>query len=144
MGSLSVRAIRFLTCCIVSWITLGPGTFMNAHAQMPADSTVLETVYLVVFRPGPAWIEGKPTAEQPLLEHGRYWLAHYAAERMIEAGPFTDDSGGAVVLRAADLATAEAMVAQDPAVVSGVLVGTVYPWLLRNWEYYLSRMRSRQ
>src|SRR5262245_55919533 len=37
----------------------------------------LDTVYLVVYRPGDKWLAGQPLEAQPLREHGRYMLALY-------------------------------------------------------------------
>jgi hypothetical protein len=48
------------------------------------------TTYLVVYRPGPSWLPGKPLAEQPLKEHGRYILSLYVKGALKSAGP----SGG--------------------------------------------------
>ena len=30
--------------------------------------------FLIIYRPGPAWLPGKSVSEQPLKEHGRYML----------------------------------------------------------------------
>ncbi|MFC5526478.1 YciI family protein [Rhodanobacter ginsengisoli] len=53
-----------------------------------------------------------------LREHGRLEMA----------GPFGDKSGGAYLLRAADLAEATAIAHADPAHVSGGWDITVYEW----------------
>ena len=107
------------------------------------DPTVRDRVFLVVFEPGPAWIEGKALSEQPLREHGRYVLQRYAEGLIREAGPFTDDSGGALIYRVDSMAEVEALLAEDPAVAHGVMVPTVHPWLLREWDHYLSPSTSR-
>jgi hypothetical protein len=52
-----------------------------------------KATYLVVYRPGPSWVAGKPLAEQPLKEHGRYMLELYGKGTLKFAGPFLDDSG---------------------------------------------------
>ena len=62
--------------------------------------------FLVIYRPGPAWLAGKSVSEQPLKEHGKYMLRLYVKGSMKLAGPLTDNAGGAVVLDVADEAEA--------------------------------------
>lgn len=45
-----------------------------APPDTTTDPSVREHVFLVVLEPGPPWLEGKPLAEQPLRERGRYLL----------------------------------------------------------------------
>ena len=54
-----------------------------------------------------------------------------AQQRVERSGPFSDKSGGAYLLRAADLAEARAIAHRDPAHVSGGWDLTVYEWLAR-------------
>ena len=94
----------------------------------PAKST-----FLVIYKPGPAWLPGKPMAEQPLREHGKYMLSLYSRGELKIAGPFSDETGGAVVLNVASDADAKNIVAKDPAVVTGVFVYELHPWGLVDW-----------
>ena len=94
---------------------------------------------LVIYRPGPSWLEGKPISEQPLKEHGRYMLSLYEKGVMKYAGPFTDNAGGAVVLEVQDESAARQIVAQDPAVKSGVFLHELHPWELQPWEKFLKK-----
>ena len=96
--------------------------------------------YLVVYRPGPAWIPDKPQAEQPLKEHGQYMLGLYVQKKLKFAGPFTDaPGGGAAVFEAEDDEQAKSVVAADPAVTSQVFVADLRPWTLVEWERYLKK-----
>jgi len=108
-------------------------------ADTPAEAVAARTTFLVIYRPGPAWLQGKPVSEQPLKEHGKYLLSLYAKGTMKSAGPFTDDAGGAVVLEAADLQEAKAMVLEDPAVKTGVFLYELHPWRPVTWEKYLKK-----
>jgi uncharacterized protein YciI len=61
--------------------------------------------------------------------------AHYAfldglrdQGRLELAGPFTDKSGGAYVLRASDLDEAKALAFGDPVHTSGSSIVSVYEW----------------
>ena len=98
--------------------------------------------YLVVFRPGPRWIAGKPLKEQPLKEHGRYMLDLYRRGILRVAGGFADDSGGALAFRAADDAEARAIVAADPAVISKLFLFELHPWKTQPWAEIDARARQ--
>ena len=45
---------------------------------------------------------GKPIREQPPKEHGKYMLELFTKGTMKSAGPFNDNTGGAVVLEVAN------------------------------------------
>src|SRR5687767_9308158 len=62
----------------------------------------LETVYLVIYRPGEKWLAGQPLDAQPLREHGRYMLSLHREGTLRYAGRFADGSGGAAVFAAPD------------------------------------------
>jgi uncharacterized protein YciI len=94
----------------------------------------MKRTYLVVYKPGPNFLPGKPLKEQPLTEHGRYLLGLHVKGSLKFAGPFLDDAGGAAVFEAADDDEARAVVAADPPVVSGVFVAELHPWGLVDWE----------
>lgn len=103
----------------------------RANAPATAKST-----FLVVYKPGPAWMPGKPLKEQPLKEHGRYMLSLYNEGTLKAAGPFSDNTGGAVTFVAPDETEARAIVANDPAVISGVFVYELHPWGPVDWERF--------
>ncbi len=99
--------------------------------------------FLVIYRPGPAWLPGKSVSEQPLKEHGRYMLGLYVKGSMKLAGALTDNAGGAVVLEVAGESEAKAIVAADPAVKSGVFLCEMHPWELKPWGDYAKKAESR-
>jgi uncharacterized protein YciI len=129
------RAITSLICAAF----LIPGCLV--YGQTPADKPAAhqKITYLVIYRPGPGWLAGKPLAEQPLKEHGKYMLDLYSKGTTKFAGPFLDDSGGAVVFEAENENDAKATVAGDPAVRSGVFVAELHPWGLVNWDQYVKK-----
>ncbi len=98
------------------------------------QEAAMKATYLVVYRPGPAWLTGKSVMEQPLKEHGKYMLSLYIKGSMKLAGPLTDNAGGAVLLEVSDEAEAKAIVANDPAVKSGIFVYEMHPWKLQPWD----------
>ena len=114
--------------------------------NIPGTTTPQETAnkatYLVLYRPGPAWLTGKSVMEQPLKEHGKYMLSLYIKGSMKLAGPLTDNAGGAVLLEVSDEADAKAIVANDPAVKSGIFVYEMHPWKLEPWEEFAKKVKG--
>lgn len=84
---------------------------------------------IAILEPGPAWIEGAPTREQPFLDEHAAFIEGLSAEgRIVVAGPFTDWTGALQILRG-DVATIEGLLAADPWVVRGVFATPrVRPW----------------
>ena len=116
-------------------------------AQSPTQTTnsqetATKATYLVLYRPGPAWLTGKSVMEQPLKEHGKYMLSLYTKGSMKLAGPLTDNAGGAVLLEVSNEAEAKAIVANDPAVKSGVFVYEMHPWKLQPWEKFAKKAKA--
>jgi uncharacterized protein YciI len=112
-----------------------------AETVNPQEPTTKAT-YLVLYRPGPAWLTGKSVMEQPLKEHGKYMLSLYIKGSMKLAGPLTDNAGGAVLLEVSDEAEAKAIVANDPAVKSGIFVYEMHPWKLQPWDELAKKAKS--
>ena len=116
-----------------SWAQSAAGT-VNPQAS--------KATYLVLYRPGRAWLPGKSVMEQPLKEHGKYMLSLYVKGSMKLAGPLTDNAGGAVLLEVSNEAEAEAIVANDPAVKSGVFVYEMHPWKLQPWDEFAKKAKA--
>ena len=95
--------------------------------------------FLVIYRPGSAWIPGQPVWAQPPPAHGRYLLSLYQQGLLLFAGPFDDDTGAALMLEAANEVQARALVDADPAVRQAVFTYELHPWALVPWERYVNR-----
>jgi uncharacterized protein YciI len=111
----------------------------NAYGQANEDPTLRDHVFLVVFEPGPEWIEGKPVGEQNLREHGQYIMKLYEEGKILQAGPFTNDTGGAVIYRVENIDEVEILVANDPAILAEKFNATIHPWRWVEWDYHLGR-----
>jgi uncharacterized protein len=125
-------------------LTLGAvvtGAAMSASpvCAQTAAAAPSKTTYLVVYRPGPGFLAGKPLKEQPLKEHGKYMLKLYTEGTLKIAGGFLDDTGGAMVFEAETEEQAKSVVAADPAVVTKVFVAEVHPWKPRDWEQLVNK-----
>lgn len=136
----SVDVAQFST--VIVWCESFSQFITAAQYRKSADEPATaapDSAFLVVYEPGPAWRVGKPLREQPLKEHGQYMLSLYVRGTLVSAGPFTDDTGGAVVLAAADQTAARAIVMNDPAVTSGVFAYELHPWRRVDWERRLKK-----
>ena len=87
-------------------------------------------MFVVIYTPGPAWLQGKSVSEQPFdREHGRYMQQVFAADkRLIMGGAFLDNQGGLGILDVANEAQAREIVAHDPAVLARVFEPHLHPW----------------
>lgn len=88
-------------------------------------------LFAIIWSPGPAWKKGKPVQEQDLGAHRAYFEALANAGHILAAGPFLDQQAGGVALLLAESQDAASLVmANDPAVTSGVFVGELRPFHL--------------
>ena len=117
-------------------------SFQSFAATDEQQQEETKTTYLVIYRPGPGWLAGKPVSEQPLKEHGKYMLSLYIKGCMKLAGPLTDNTGGAVLLAVTNELEAKALVTDDPAVKSGVFVYEMHPWKLQPWEEFAKKAKG--
>jgi uncharacterized protein YciI len=101
-----------------------------------------KVTFLVIYRPGPAWLAGKSISEQPLKEHGTYMLSLYVQGLVKMAGPLTDNAGGAVVLEVLNESVAKAIVTDDPAVKNGIFVYEMHPWELKLQGEYTAKTKQ--
>jgi uncharacterized protein len=125
---------------ILAAFVIGAMLCTTLPAQAPEAAG--KRTFLVIYRPGPAWLPGKPLAQQPLQGHGEYMLSLYSKGLLKIAGPFVDDTGGgAVLLEVNDEAHAKDLVANDPAVKNGAFLHELRPWYLVPWE---QRLKTRQ
>jgi uncharacterized protein YciI len=117
-------------------------SFRSIAAENGPQQEQTKATYLVIYRPGPAWLVGKSVLEQPLKEHGKYMLGLYIKGSMKLGGPLTDDAGGAVLLAVADESEAKTIVAADPAVKSGIFVYEMHPWKLQPWDEFAKKAKG--
>jgi uncharacterized protein YciI len=117
---------------------VGLGVALTSSGAVAQRETA-QPSYLVIFRPGPRWLPGKPLAQQPLREHGRYMLDLYKRGVMRLAGRFADGSGGAMLIGADDDASAQAIVAADPAVVAETFTYELRQWAFVDWASLAKR-----
>jgi len=111
---------RFLLCFLLVLAAV------PAAAQPPAEPA--RELFLFLFRPGPAWVAGRPMHQQDLRAHGAYHAALVREGRAAAGGGYVGMEGGMAIVRAADLAEAEAILAADPAIANGVFAAEIRQW----------------
>ena len=87
------------------------------------------SLFAVELEPGAGWLAGKSVMEQPLQEHAQYHSGLYAAGKLYMGGPYLDNGGGLVILRAFDMEEAQALVDNDPAVRDDIFTATIHPYM---------------
>ena len=97
-------------------------------ASAPAPVAEARQLFLFLFRPGPNWRPGVPMREQDLRAHGAYHARLVREGRSVAGGGFVGMDGGMAIVRATDLAEAQAMLAADPAIVNGVFAADIRHW----------------
>ena len=111
-------------CCLPGQVAAGVA---GPAAQAAAPSPV-PVLYVLHYRPGPAWKPGRPLSEQGLERHGAYMRELAARGEILAAGPLSTIEGGLVILRVDSLETATARMRADPAVQAGQFIGEASVW----------------
>ena len=90
----------------------------------------MEQTFVIVYRPGPAWLAGLPLSAQPLEAHVDYMQELKQAGQVRLAGPYADETGGLVVLRTMTESQAQNVLSHDPAIINQILAAELHPWTL--------------
>jgi uncharacterized protein YciI len=90
----------------------------------------MSKVFLVFRDPGPSWIRGRSSREQPLWDaHATFMDRLLAESRIVLGGPYADLSRVLIIVRARDAEEASALFRDDPWTESGILVDSdVVEW----------------
>jgi uncharacterized protein YciI len=92
----------------------------------------MREIHPVIFhRPGPGWDHALPMFEQDGLQaHLDHYRGLQARGLMAQGGPFMDGGSGGMMIGKPSLSMDEAqrIAAEDPCVMSGLLLAEVRPW----------------
>jgi len=120
---------------IILGLTFG-ATDRAKQGDGKASSASKKQSFIVIYKPGLAWLAGKPTSEQPLKEHFQYLVGLYKSGILRMAGPFEDNTGGAAVFDVSGPDEAKNLADHDPSVMSRVFIYEMHPWRFVQWEQY--------
>lgn len=92
----------------------------------------MKKTFAAFFSPGPAWIAGKTSREQPWwTEHAAFMDKLFADGTVILGGPYADYSHLLVIVEALHEDDALALFADDPFVTHGVAhISGIHEWLI--------------
>jgi uncharacterized protein YciI len=109
------------------------GLSMPLAAMQPTTppAATQRQLFLFMFSPGPNWRPGVAMRQQDLRDHAAYHSRLVQEGRSVAGGGYVGEDGGMAIVRAADLAEAQAMLAADPAIVNGVFVAQLRQWVPR-------------
>jgi uncharacterized protein YciI len=94
------------------------------------------TLFLVFRDPGPGWVPGRPTREQPGWdEHALFMDGIFERGRIVLAGPYADDSRVLLIVRASNRDEAAHLLDGDPWNATGILA----PPEIIEWNVFLDR-----
>jgi uncharacterized protein len=88
------------------------------------------TLYLVFRDPGPAWVPGSSSRQQPLWdEHAEFMDRIFEQGLIVMGGPYADTSRVLIVVNARDCDEAGSLFRDDPWTIRGILVDSeVIEW----------------
>lgn len=97
------------------------------------------TLFLVFRNPGPSWVPGAPTRQQPFWdEHAAFIDRLFEQGRIAMAGPYADYSRALLVVQASSKAEASELFRDDPWTRHGILVTSE----VVEWTVYLDSRRN--
>ena len=85
----------------------------------------------IILLKGKNYDENKSIYEQDLLEHGYYMKRLLKEGKLLLAGPFTDNTGGQIILKVEDEIEATEIMNQDPAVMKDIFSYEFKTWDVR-------------
>lgn len=111
-------------------LTCSFAAFAYAASTTAAPEREMRAIFLV--NPGPANPKGASLLNNPGIgEHARHMIKLHAMGKMVRGGPFADGTGG-LGIAAKGVTTDELtrLLADDPAVKSGLIVYEVRTWMI--------------
>jgi len=112
-------------------LSVAPACATAQTGTAPAEATAARQLFLFQYSPGPAWRAGVPMRQQGLGPHAAYMQRLQDEGRLFAGGGYTSDDGGMAIVTAADMDEARAILAADPAIVSGIFVAELRHWVPR-------------
>ena len=131
MAALLAAAVLSPTTSLAGQMAETPAARQDApkeHNGQDAAMARYPLVYVVRYRPGPAYQADQPLLRQNLREHEGYMRRQSEAGVIIAAGPTFDETGGLVLIRATSRHDANALIRSDPAVIAGIFTGEATDW----------------
>jgi uncharacterized protein YciI len=98
-----------------------------------------DRLFLVFLDPGPSWLAGRPSREQPgWHEHAAFMNRLFEQGRIVLGGPYADNSRVLVIVDAKDAEEASAFLRKDPWNDAGILVQSD----VVEWQVFLDSRKA--
>ena len=123
------------------FIPSAAGARLTPHCAKPLGGIrlAMSTLFLVFRDPGPSWVPGAPSRQQPLWDaHALFMDSLFEARRVVLGGPYADYSRVLVIVEARDAEEASALFRGDPWEKAGILV----PSQVIEWTVFLDSRRA--
>ena len=99
----------------------------------------MKNTFVVLWRPGPAWVAGKTVREQPYWdEHATFMDQLFDKGIVLLGGPFADATGSLVIWEAEGEQELADIIAHDPFVIHGIFALKS----LKQWVLFLDARRK--
>ncbi len=99
----------------------------------------MKNTFVILWVPGPAWIEGKTVREQPYwAQHADFMDSLFAKGMVVLGGPFADATGSLVVVEAESEQEMVDLFARDPFVVHNIFALSFH----KQWQIFLDARRK--
>lgn len=99
----------------------------------------MKNTFVILWGPGPAWVEGKTVREQPYwTEHADFMDPLFENGTVILGGPFADATGSLVVVEAESEQEVADLFARDPFLEHGIFALKS----LKQWVLFLDARRK--
>ncbi len=101
----------------------------GSELDVPEGDRPGKDYYVFLYAPGPGWVAGSPTIEQPFVQGHFNYMDKLTSEKvLIIGGPYKDDSGAMGIIEASSLEQARKIMESDPLVKNGTVTLDVRPW----------------
>jgi uncharacterized protein YciI len=101
----------------------------------------MKHTFVIIWAPGPAWVVGKTVREQPYwAEHAAFMDQLFENGIVIMGGPFTDGTGGLVLVEKVEEREVADLFANDPFVVNGIFALSSP----KQWQLFLDARRGER
>jgi len=89
------------------------------------------SLFTVIYRPGPRWVEGRRFQEQDGISAHRDFLGEqFASGKLVAAGPFLDDSGGVAIFECGSSDELDGLLRRDQTIAEGLMEYETHPCVL--------------
>ncbi len=120
---------RFGHCLAVFFVSL---SCLPVPAETPSVADDPVNYFMIRYLPGENWNQSISYEQQPgLKSHHEYLRSLYLKDQVLMAGPVKDAAGGLALVRTGSLEEAQALVRQDPGVVTMILKTVITPWAVQ-------------